>query len=134
MKSKQIWRTLMGVLGPCVIECPILPDTHQITQSKTWFPQFSEFTCIVGAFEGPRFCISVCATLRSTPHRHQCKFFGAHVCKVTFKHLLQPHICHMQSFGTIGKLFSISPPFYPPKNGIVWGEEGTSYNFWVVES
>ena len=38
------------------------------------------------------------------------KNFGAHVCRVTFKHLPQPLRSHIQSFGTLGQLLKI-PPF-----------------------
>jgi hypothetical protein len=31
-------------------------------------------------------------------------FSGTNVCRVTFKHLPQPLICHIRSFGTIGQL------------------------------
>ena len=36
------------------------------------------------------------------------KFFGARVCRVTFKHLPQPLRSHTQSFGTLGKLLNFS--------------------------
>ena len=51
----------------------------------------------------------VCArrTLRSAPHRHQRIFFGTCVCNVTNKHLLQPLISHIQSFGNLGQLLKI---------------------------
>jgi hypothetical protein len=35
---------------------------------------------------------------------------GAHVCRVTFKHLPQPLQSHILSFGILGQLFKI-PPF-----------------------
>ena len=52
---------------------------------------------------------TVCArlTVRSAPHRHERKFFGAHVCRVTFKHLPQHLRIHVLSFGTLGQLFKI---------------------------
>ena len=34
---------------------------------------------------GPRSRVCARETLRSAPHRHERKFFGAHVCRVTFK-------------------------------------------------
>ena len=37
--------------------------------------------------------------------RHEWKFFCEHVCKVTFNHLPQPIINHIQSFGTLSKTF-----------------------------
>ena len=42
-----------------------------------------------GADGGPRFRVCARETLRSAPHQHQ-RIFGAHVCRVTFKHLPQP--------------------------------------------
>ena len=36
------------------------------------------------------------------------KFFGACVCRVTFKHLPQPLRSHIQSFGTLGQLLKFS--------------------------
>jgi hypothetical protein len=48
---------------------------------------------------------------------HQRKFFGAHVCKVAFKHLPQTHRSYIQSFRILGQLLEY-PPFLP-KNGIV---------------
>ena len=36
--------------------------------------------------------------------RHEWKFFCEHVCKVTFNHLPQPIINHIQSFGTLRQL------------------------------
>ena len=47
--------------------------------------------------------------LGSAPHQHERKFVGAHVCKVTFKHLLQPLRCLIRSFGTLGQLLKIHP-------------------------
>ena len=44
-----------------------------------------------------------------SPHQHERKFFGACVCRVTFKHLLQPLRSHIRSFGTLGQLFKIPP-------------------------
>ena len=43
------------------------------------------------------------------PARHERKFFGACVWKVTLKHLPQPLRSHIRSFGTLGQLFKISP-------------------------
>ena len=48
-------------------------------------------------------------TLRTAPHQHEWKLLGAHVCKVTFKHLLQPLRCLNRSFGTLGQLLKIPP-------------------------
>jgi hypothetical protein len=61
--------------------------------------------------------LTVCArlTVRSSPHRHERKFSGAHVCRVTFKHLHQPLRSHIWSFGTLGQLFKI-PPFSARKS------------------
>ena len=41
--------------------------------------------------------LTVCArwTVRSYPHQHERKFSGAHVCRVTFKHLPQPLRSHI---------------------------------------
>jgi hypothetical protein len=56
--------------------------------------------------------LTVCArlTVRSSPHQLERKFSGAHVCRVTFKHLPQPLQSHILSFGTFGQFFKI-PPF-----------------------
>jgi hypothetical protein len=43
------------------------------------------------------------------PHRHKRKFPGAHVCRVTFKHLPQPLRSHIRSFRTLGQFFKIPP-------------------------
>ena len=43
------------------------------------------------------------------PHRHERKFYGIHVSKVTFKHLPQPLRSDIQSFETLGILFKIPP-------------------------
>jgi hypothetical protein len=61
--------------------------------------------------------LTICArlTVRSSPHRHKWTFFGACVCRVTFKHLPQPLRSHILSFGTIGQLFKI-PPFSAQKS------------------
>ena len=49
---------------------------------------------------GPRSRVCARETLRSAPHLNERKFSGAHVCRVTFKHLLQPLRSHIRS--TIG--------------------------------
>ena len=63
-----------------------------------------------GADRGSCSQVRACLTLRSAPHWHQRKFFGAHVCRVTLKHVLQPLRSHIRSFGTLGQLLKI-PPF-----------------------
>ena len=42
------------------------------------------------------------------PHRRERKFYGACVCRVTFKHLPQPLRSHIRSFGTLGQLLKFS--------------------------
>jgi hypothetical protein len=61
--------------------------------------------------------ITVCArlTVRSSPHRHEQKFFTAHVCRITCKHLPQPLWSHILSFGPLGQIFKI-PPFSAQKS------------------
>ena len=73
---------------------------------------------------GPRSRVCARWTLRLAPHRHERKFFGAHVCRVTFKHLPQPLRSHIQSFITLGQLFKIPP--CPPKYVIVRGVGGST--------
>ena len=55
--------------------------------------------------------LTVCArlTVRSSPHQHERKFYGAHVCRVTFKHLPQSLRSYIPSFRTLGKLLKIHP-------------------------
>ena len=60
---------------------------------------------------GPRFWVCTSETLRSAPHQHERKSFGACVCRVTFKHLPQPLISHIQSFGTLGQLLKFKKNF-----------------------
>ena len=36
-------------------------------------------------------------------------FSGERVCRVTFKHLPQPLISHIQSFGTLGEVLKMTP-------------------------
>ena len=40
-----------------------------------------------GTDGGPHSRVCSRLTLRSAPHRHQQKFFAAHVCKIVFTHL-----------------------------------------------
>ena len=70
--------------------------------------------------------LTVCTrlTVRSSPHRHERKFSGARVCRVTFKHLPQPLRSHIRSFGTIGQLFKI-PPFSAQKSHSAGGRGGS---------
>jgi hypothetical protein len=58
-----------------------------------------------------RSSLTVCArlTVRSSPHQHERKFSGTHVCKVTFKHLPQPLRSQILSFGILGQLIKITP-------------------------
>ena len=55
--------------------------------------------------------LTVCArlTICLSLHRHERKYSGAHVCRVTFKHLPQAHRNHIRSFGALGQLFKIPP-------------------------
>ena len=48
-------------------------------------------------------------TVRSSPHRHEQKFSGARVCRVTFKHLHQHLRSHIRIFGTLGQHLKIHP-------------------------
>ena len=59
--------------------------------------------------------LTVCArlTVGSSPHQQERKFSGAHVCRVTFKHLPKPLRSHTRSFRTLGQLLKI-PPFVRP--------------------
>ena len=57
---------------------------------------------------GPRSWVCARETLRSAPHRRERKFFGARVCRVTFKHLPQPRRSHIQTFGTLGQILKFS--------------------------
>ena len=41
---------------------------------------------------------------------HMSDHFWAHLCKVTFKQLLQTLRSHIQSFETLGQLLKIPPP------------------------
>ena len=77
---------------------------------------------------------TVCArlTVRSSPHRNERKFFGARVCRVTFKHLPQPIRSHILSFGTLGQLFKI-PPFSAQKSHSAGGR-GVPEIFFGLES
>ena len=53
----------------------------------------------------------------SAPHRHQRKFSGTRVCRVTFKHLPQPLKSHIRSFRNLGQLLKFSKKtFKKPKN------------------
>ena len=54
---------------------------------------------------------------------------GAHVCRITFKHLPQPLRSHIQSFITLGQLFKIPP--CPPKYVIVRGVGGSPNVFFI---
>ena len=75
--------------------------------------------------------LTVCArlTVRVSPHQHEWKFFAAHVCRVTFKHLPQPLRSYIRSFRTLGQLLK-TPPFQL----IVRGERGVPNFFWGLES
>ena len=57
---------------------------------------------------GPRSPSAHAWRVRSSPHRHYRKFFGARVCRVTFRHLSQPLRSHIRSFGTLGQLLKFS--------------------------
>ena len=66
-------------------------------------------------FRNPRTTFEILKILK-TAQRGQggvSKFVGACVCRVTFKHLLQPLRSHTRSFGTLGQLLEI-PPFVRP--------------------
>jgi hypothetical protein len=66
-----------------------------------------------GADGVPRSLVCTRLTLHSAPHQHQRKYFGAHDCKVVFKHLHQPLRSHTPIFKTLGQLLEI-PPFFRP--------------------
>ena len=55
--------------------------------------------------------------------------FGAHFCKVTYKHLPQPLISDTQTLGTLGQLLEFPP--CPAKKSLLWGEGGIPKFFWV---
>jgi hypothetical protein len=67
---------------------------------------------------GPRSRVCSRETLCSAPHRHERKFSGAYVGRVTFKHL------HQRQFLN----------FCPPKYVIVRGVEGVPEFFYGLES
>jgi hypothetical protein len=46
------------------------------------------------------------------PHRHERKFSGAHVCRVTFKHLPQPLLSHIWSFRFLGQLLGVEYSYF----------------------
>ena len=128
------------------IVSPIVPNTtfmqacrHKIQQIEQHFFSSHMATCSFYAvllynFRSRRWgsSLTVCArlTVRSSPHRHERKFSGAHVCRVTFKHLPQPLRSHIRSFGTIGQLFKI-PPFSAQKSHSAGGMGGPP-NFFLV--
>ena len=47
----------------------------------------NKFTISANADGGPRSRVCARETLRLAPHRRERKFSGAHVCRVTLKHL-----------------------------------------------
>ena len=57
---------------------------------------------------------------RSAPHRHDCKFSSARVCKVTFKHLPQPLRTHIQSYGTLRQLLNVLLKLKKRPQGTRW--------------
>jgi hypothetical protein len=57
------------------------------------------------------------------PHRHEWKFSGARVCRVTFKHLPQPLRSHILSFETLGQHFPFSALGDPQIFDVGWREE-----------
>ena len=61
---------------------------------------------------GPSLTVCACLNVRSSPHRHERKFSGARVCRVTFKHLPQPLRSHILSLEPLDK-FSKYPLFRP---------------------
>ena len=58
---------------------------------------------------GPRSRVCACKTIRSAPQQCERKFSGAHVCRVTFKHLSQFLRSHIWSFGTLVQLLQFTP-------------------------
>ena len=76
--------------------------------------------------------MGVLAAWSASPHQIEWKFCGAHVCRVTFKHLPQPLRSHIRSFGILGQLLKIPP--CPPKNVIVRGVGRVPEIFWGLES
>ena len=64
------------------------------------------------------------------PPSTRAEISGTRVCKVTFKHLPQPHQSHILSFGTLVQLFKI-PPFSAQKLHSAGGR-GESPQFFLV--
>ena len=79
-----------------------------VVKTKTW--EMKDISA--RADGGPRSPSAHAWRVRLSPHRHEQKFSGAHVRRVTFKHLPQPLRSYIRSFGTLGQLFKI-PPFHP---------------------
>jgi hypothetical protein len=70
--------------------------------------------------------------VRSSPHRHDRKFSGARVCRVTFKHLPQPLRSH--SFGTLGQILKFSKKKLKNLKTPPRGPGGVSEFFWGLIS
>ena len=62
---------------------------------------------------GSSLTVCACLMVRSFPHQHERKFSGAHVCRVTFKHLPQPLRSHTWSPGILGQLLKLTPYVRP---------------------
>jgi hypothetical protein len=83
---------------------------------------------------GPRSRVCARETLRSAPHRRERKFSGAHVCRVTFKHLPQPLRSHIWSFGTLGQILKFSKKLFKNLKTPPRGPGGVSEIFWGLIS
>ena len=64
---------------------------------------------------------SVHARPSAQPPIYMREIFRAHLCRVAFKHLLQPIKCHMQSFRALGKFVT---PFSTPNTHIAGERRG----------
>jgi hypothetical protein len=86
---------------------------------QEWILEFERFRRTNG---GPRSPSAHAWQVRLPPHRHVWTFSGAHVCRVSFKHLPQLLRSHIRSFRTLWQLFKIPP--CPPKYVKVLGVGG----------
>ena len=72
---------------------------------------------------------SVHARPSAQPPIYMREIFRAHLCRVAFKHLLQPIKCHMQSFRALGKFVT---PFSTPNTHIAGERGGGSPFFYFI--
>ena len=101
-----------------------LHDTHQITPSKKMsFQSVKKLVSPIFRVFLHRWCWwgSSLQCLRM----FDTLLHPARVCKVTFKFPPQPLKGHMRSFGTLGKIFSISPLLSTHKLHSKWERGGT---------